>query len=133
MQWWIPERGPEGPGSPLLLDQNETRKVHPAPPPPPPLSPAESLDPPLDCLGFIYALTSINVHRVLVLLFRKVKSIWFADYSDPLEASGPALFHYSSWFYSGRETQMNVNNFHFGNFLPNKKRTWETEIILIIL
>lgn len=34
---------------------------------------------------FIYALASINVHRVLVLLFRKVKSIRFADYSDPLE------------------------------------------------
>lgn len=38
------------------------------------LSPAEGLDPTLDCLGFIYALTSINVHRLLVLQFRKVKS-----------------------------------------------------------
>ena len=34
MQWWIPERGTGGGGgSPLLLDQNETRKVHPAPTP----------------------------------------------------------------------------------------------------
>ena len=31
--------GARGSGSPLLLDQNETRKVRPAPPPPPPPPP----------------------------------------------------------------------------------------------
>ena len=74
-----PGEGTGGPGSFLFLDQNGTRKVQ-GPTPTPSL--AEGLDPPLECLGFIYALTSIGV---LVLLFRKVKSIRFADYSDPLE------------------------------------------------
>ena len=55
-------------------------------------SPVEGLDPSLDCLGFIYALTSINVHRLLVLQFLKSK-VRFPDDS------------------SGNRLPMSLNNF----------------------
>jgi len=80
MLWWIPERGPGCPEASYFQTKMEPERSIPLP-----LFPAEGLDQTLECLGFIYALTSINVHRVLVLLFRKVKSMRFADYSDPLE------------------------------------------------
>ena len=53
IQWRIQRRGPGGPGSPIILDQTETRRAEKIffgdrpPPPPPPSKNLDDLDPPL--------------------------------------------------------------------------------------
>lgn len=79
-------RGARGRGArkSLIFRPKWNPKGPPSPSPPPSL-PCWRSGSTIGMFGFIYALTRINVHRALVLLFRKVKSIRFADYSDPLE------------------------------------------------